>query len=173
MSQTSYPTEPAAGKIGQLSDSSDNNIVSRYSAEKIPFGRFVSYDGASGKVKLPAAATDIINSTSIAVLEGVALEDPSKESAAANTLGVAGANIGAHDIGDAIPVLKRGNCFVYTETALNPSSTVYIRHTASGNNVPGNIRNDDDTENAASPGNAVRVIGTTTGAGIIEIEILL
>lgn len=171
--QTSYPTQPNAGKLGQLTDASDHDIVSRYSAAKIPFGRFVSFDTTSGKVKLPAAATDIINSTSYAVSEGIALENPSKECTDENTLGVAGANAAAHDIGDAIPVLKRGRCFVYTEQAVGPTDAVYVRYTASGNNVVGNFRKDDDTSKAASLGENARFVGTTTGAGLVEIDIRL
>jgi hypothetical protein len=171
--QTSYPTEPAAGKLGQLADSGQHDIVSRVSAAKIPFGRFVSYSAANGVVKLPAAATDILNSTSYAVSEGIALENPSKECVAANTLGVAAANAASYDIGDEISVLKRGRCFVYVEQAVGPADTVYVRYTANGNNVVGNFRKDDDTSKAASLGEKAHFVGTTSGAGIVEIDIRL
>jgi len=172
--QTAYDAAPAMGKLGQLSDASDNDIVSRFSAAKIPFGRFVSFDTTQGKVKLPAAATDIINTTSYAVCDGIALEDPSKESTAENTLGLAGANVPAHDIYDAIPVLKRGRCFVYSEQAVNPSLPVFVRHTAnSTSQLAGNFRVDEDSAKATDLGEKAHWVSVTTGAGLAEIDIRL
>lgn len=171
--QTSYPTQPDAGKIGQLSDLGNNDIVSRFSAAKIPYGRAVCYGAAQGKVKLPAAATDVQTAGDFGMFEGIALENPSKESTADNTLGVAGANIGAHDIGDSIPVLKRGRCFVYTEQAVAPSDPVFIRFTASGNNVVGNFRKDADTDKAVAALEKIHFVGVTTGAGLVEVDIQL
>jgi hypothetical protein len=173
--QLAYNTEPAAGRIGQLSDSGDNDIVSRYSAAKIPFGRFVSFDTVGGKVKLPAAATDIINGTSYAVLEGVAIEDPSVESKDANTLGVSDANAPAHDIADAIPVLKRGRVIVWSEQAVSPTDAVFVRHTVSTDGLQkcGNVRKDLDTDKASSLGEKAHFVGTTTGAGLVEIDVRL
>lgn len=173
MAQTVYNTEPSAGKIGQLSDSGDHDVVSRFSAAKIPFGRAVSYADAQGKIKLPAADTDIQTAGDFGMFEGIAIEDPSKESTPDNTLGVAGANIGAHDISDSIPVLKRGRCFVYTEQAVSPSDPVFIRHTASGNNVAGNFRKDADTDKAVAALEKIHFVGVTSGAGIVEIDIRL
>jgi hypothetical protein len=171
--QLAYNTEPAAGRIGQLSDSGENDIVSRYSAAAIPFGRFVVFDTVGGKVKLPSAATDIVDSGSYAKLEGVAIEDPSVESKSANILGVAGINAPAHAIADAIPVLKRGRVIVWSEQAVAPTDAVFVRYTANGNEVVGNVRKDDDTSKAASLGEKAHFVGTTTGAGLVEIDVRL
>jgi hypothetical protein len=171
--QTSYPTEPVAGKLGQLSDAGDHDIVSRFSAAIIPFGRAVSYGGAESKVKLPAAATDVQTAGDFGMFEGIALEDPSKECTAENTLGVAGINAAIHEIGDAIPVLKRGRCFVYTEQAVAPSDPVFVRFTASGNNVVGNFRKDLDTDKAVAAGEKIHFVGVTSGAGLVEVDIRL
>lgn len=174
MSVTSYPTEPAAGRIGQLSDTGNHDVVSRYSAAVIPFGRGVSYAAAENKVKLPAAATDILNTASYAMFEGIAIEDPSKESTADNVLGLAGANAPAYEIGDAIAVLKRGRCYVYSEQAVCPSDTVFLRFSDRGTSeLAGNFRKDVDTDKATSLGEKVRFVGTTTGAGPVEVDINL
>jgi hypothetical protein len=171
--QTSYPTQPAAGRIGQLSDSSQHDIVSRVSAAKIPFGRFVSFASA-GVVKLPAAATDIINTTSYAVSEGIAIENPSKESTAANTLGLAGANAPSYDIGDEIAVLKRGRCIVYSEQAVGPADPVFVRFSARGTSeLVGNFRKDVDTDKASALGEKAHWVGTISAAGLVEIDIRL
>ena len=69
--------------------------------------------------------------------------------------------------------MKRGRCIVYTEQAVAPSDPVFIRFTASGNNVVGNFRKDLDTDKAVAADEKIHFVGVTTGAGLVEVDIRL
>lgn len=169
MSQTTYLNEPTVPDVGMLADNGDNDIVSKYSAAVIPFGRFLSYDAAEGKVKLPAAAGDL----DAVDLEGIAVATQAIENQVDNTLGVADANVPAYPATMAINVLKRGRIWVWSEQAVTPLLAVFVRHTASGDNKPGNFRVDIDTANAIDISSKARWVSVTTGAGMALLDLRL
>jgi hypothetical protein len=169
MSQTAYLNEPTVPGVGVLADNGDNDVVSRYSAAVIPFGRFLSYNAAEGKVKLPAAAGDL----DAVDLEGVAVATQAIEDQPVNTLGVADADVPAYPNTMAINVLKRGRIWVYSEQAVTPLLAVFVRHTASGDDKPGNFRVDIDTANAVDISAKARWVSVTTAAGMALLDLRL
>lgn len=169
MSQLTYLNEPTVPGAGVLGDSGDNDIVSRFSAAVIPFGRMLSYDGEAGKAKLPAAAGDL----AFANIEGIAVATQAIENQAANALGVAGINAPAYPATMEINVLRRGRIWVWVEQAVVKTDTVFVRHTVSGNEVVGNFRKDLDTANAVSLGEKARFESETTAAGWVLVGLNL
>lgn len=171
--QTSYTQNPAAGQLGLLADASDSNIVTGYSAAVIPFGRLVSYGAAQDKVILPAAATDILDANSESrPVAGIVVMSKALEEQPANTLGVAGADVPAYPALTAFGVIRKGVIWVWAEEAVVPTDQVFVRHTAAGNEVPGNFRNDDATATCALLKGA-RFLTETTAAGLVQVEINL
>ena len=173
MSQTAYAKQLTSGQLGMLGDASENNIVSRYAAAAIPVGRVVVFDTTNGKVKLPAAATDILDANSESrPVEGVIVHSQAIESQAANTLGVAGANVPAYPANYEFSVLRKGVIWVWAEEAVTITDQVFVRHTAAGNEKPGNVRNDAATVTCALLKGA-RFASVTTGAGLVLLEVNL
>jgi hypothetical protein len=173
MAQTTYTQSPAVGKLGLLAYAENTKKSTGYSDAVIPYGRLVVYDAANEKVKLPAAATDILdaNSESRPVI-GVVIATQDIENQVANTLGVANANVPAYPIGFALPILRDGDIWVWAEEAVVLTDQVFVRHTASGNNKPGNFRQDADTANAALL-NGAKFVTETTGAGLVVVRLNL
>jgi len=173
MSQTAYTENPAVAQLGLLGDQGMTDKVSRYSAAVIPYGRLVSLDTTPGKAKLVAAALDILDGNSESrPVEGIVIRTDAIEEQAANTLGVADANVPAYPIGHNFSVLRKGRIWVWAEEVVTPADQVFVRHTASGNEKPGNFRQDADTANAALLKGA-RFMSTTTAAGFVLVEINL
>lgn len=171
--QTSYAEQLTAAQLGMLGDQGMTDKVSRYSAAVIPFGRVVSFDTTSGKVKLPAAATDILDANSESrPVEGIVIATQAIEEQATNTLGVADANVPAYPIGYNFSVLRKGRIWLWAEEAVTVTDQVFVRHTAAGNEKPGNVRNDAATATCALLKGA-RFMTSTTGAGLVLVEINL
>lgn len=163
MSQLVYNDNFTAARPGQLNDVGPADIVTRFSAVDLVFGRFVSKHDAVGKVKLPAAGGDIAAAT----LEGVVVATQAIESIADGLLPHYKAN-------DAANILRKGRIWVYSETAFSLTDVLFIRHTTNGALVPGNVRNDADTANAASAATLpIKVLSTLTAAGNLLIEVSL
>jgi len=171
--QTSYSQNPAAGQLGLLADSSPSRIVTGFSDAVIPWGRMVSYDAAQDKVKLPAAATDISDANSESrPVAGIVVASKALEEQPANTLGVADADVPAYPALTAFSVIRQGVIWVWSEQAVAPTDQVFVRHTASGNEKPGNFRKDADTANATLLQGA-RFMTETAAAGLVQVEINL
>lgn len=169
MSQLNYLDEPTVPGAGVLADSGDNDIVSRFSAAIVPFGRMLAYDAAEGKVKLPAVAGDL----AFANLEGIAVATQAIENQADNTLGVAGINAPAYPATMAINVLRRGRIWAWVEQAVAKTDSVFVRHTAAVNEVAGNFRKDADTANAVDLGDKAHFETETSAAGWVQVNLNL
>lgn len=150
--QTDYNDLSAAVK-GALADLGQHDIVSRQSAAAIGFGFGLAWL-STGLVALPSATGF--------VFAGVAMM---KHSAIPNATGLA-----QYDIGHAISVVRQGRIWVESEQAVNPSLSVFLRHTTNAALVPGNFRVDADTARADQITNA-RWVSVTTGAGLAILEI--
>ncbi len=167
--QTSYPTTPPFARAGLLYDaSSSTDIVTRVSAAAVPFGRFMVKAAGDDIVALPSAAA---NSTS-SVIEGVAVYTQDTES------GLTGDGVTpGYEAKRPINTLQKGRIWVYCETAFNPDSdTLFLRYTANGALVPGNVRNDADSGKADELGAsgynvAYKALNTLTGAGFLALDL--
>lgn len=171
MTQLTYATEFTEAQLGMLADISENNIVSRYSDNVTPFGRCVIRDAADDKVKLPAAILDIETATGESrLVEGIVVMSQAIEDQPANTLGVADVNVPAYPANYAFSVMRKGVVWVQSEQAVSPADPVFVRALVSGDEKPGNFRKDADGTNAAQLKGA-RFASTTTGAGLVKVEI--
>lgn len=171
MSQLTYATEFTEAQLGMLADASENNIVSRYSALPMPFGRCVIRDGADDKVVLPSAILDIEDANGESrKVEGIVVMSQAVEEQPENTLGVADANVPAYPANYSYSVMRKGVVWVWSEQAVSPTDQVFVRAIASGDEKPGNFRKDADTTNAAQLKGA-RFASTTTAAGLVKVEI--
>lgn len=154
--QTNYDNQSvfAPALKGGLADAGITNKVTGKSAAVIRFGIGLAI-ASTGKVAIPA-------STGFA-FAGVSVM---KHNATPN----ASPNEAQYGIGEAITVLRKGRLWVYSEQAVNPTLSVYLRHTVNGGNVPGDFRVDADTNKADLVASA-KWLNVTTGAGLALLEV--
>jgi hypothetical protein len=155
--QTTYTdqsTEYPALK-GGLADAGITNKVTGESAAVIEFGR--------GLARLSTDLVGLPPSTGF-TFAGVALM---KHKAQSNSLGRA-----QYAIGEAIPIIRKGRVWVYTEQAVDPTLAVYLRHTVNSTLVPGDFRVDADTAKADVVANA-KWASVRTDAGLALLELNL
>lgn len=98
-------------------------------------GVFVCYDDMNGDrfCRLPRQSGDIGGATI-----GVTVEphlEPDSEGWAPHSV---------------VAIMEEGCIWMVCETDFTPASAVYVRYTASGDNLPGGLRTDDDTSKAAA-----------------------
>jgi len=173
--QTEYTMAPDISRLGLVDGVGPTEKVTGYGDTVIPFGRVVVYGGAKDKVRLPASATDIAdtNSESRPVV-GVVLAQQDMENQPENTLGVSGANVPAYPATRPFSVMRKGRVTVWCEQAVTPLDQVFVRFTANGGNVQGNVRKDaDGTTATAALLKGVRFADPITGPGLVILEINL
>lgn len=151
--QLDYDDMVAALK-GGLADAGYNDIISEVSDEIIQMGIGLQVE-TSGLVTLPSAAGDQFHGISIM-----------KHKAPPNASGVS-----QYEIGQAIPVLRKGRIWVTAESAVNPTLPVFLRHTAGAPDVPGDFRIDLDTDEAFDVSAYCSWVSTTTAAGLAILEV--
>lgn len=149
MSQTNYSMSQDTAVAGQLYGVGPQTILTYNNpVDAILFGVAVA------KVSADANGIEKPDSSG-AVIVGVAVRDPSIEydPDAENQF---------EALSD-VPVLRRGQIYVYCEEAVTPDDDVYVRHTANGGlTVLGAFRNDNDGGNAL----ALSTAKFLTSAGI-------
>lgn len=144
----------AASVQGGLADAGKNNIISGVSAELIKFGWGLQVE-TTGLVAVPSAAGDQFH--------GIAIQ---KHKAQQNSVGQA-----QYEIQEAIPVLRGGRIWVYSEQAVNPTLAVFLRHTTTTTEIPGDFRVDLDTDKAFDISAYAKWISVTAIAGLAIVEI--
>ncbi len=166
--QLAYSLTPPTARAGLLYDAdSGRDIVTRVSASAVTFGAFVVKAAGDDNVALPSAAA-----SSTSVVEGVAVYTQDTQS------GLAGDGVTpGYEAKRPINTLQKGRIWVYCETAFNPDSdTLFLRFTANGALVPGNVRNDADSGKADELGAngylvAYKALNTLTGAGFLALDL--
>lgn len=151
--QLDYDDMVAAVK-GGLADAGHNDIISGVSDEIIQMGIGIQVE-TSGLITLPSAAGD--------QFFGIVLQ---KHKAQTNAL-----NLAQYEIGQAIPILKKGRIWVYSEEAINPVDPVFLRHTADDPLFPGDFRTDLDTDEAFDISAWAKWVSVTTAAGLAILEV--
>ena len=134
MPQTTVLAALVVGQIGQLAYESDADLLAQgyplENATSIAPGRGVVYDAVNDSVMLPSAGGQLFM--------GVAFDN--------SKLAIEDA---AYVTGTTVPVLKRGQVWVLTSEAVDPSDAVFLQHTANGASKPaGSFRTDADGGNA-------------------------
>lgn len=168
MPQTTYGTKPAIATLGMIADVGyDNVVMSASAAINVYVGSLSVF--ASGPTIPPDAGTvtEITDSAaSIAARVGICLYDATRM-----PYNPATTNLKAQwSAQETVPVLVRGRVWVYTEAATAITDPVFVRVLAAGNNVKGQFINATTTNFIAFPGTA-RWVTSTTGAGLIQLEI--
>lgn len=156
--QTSI-ADRAPGFPGLLVDTRDHNIetgVSTEASAEIPFGVMVKRGAADGDVQLLTATNN--------VLAGIVVHQDGLQR---------DVQIGSTGIkpGVSLGVLQQGCIWVYSETAVNPTTAVRVRAVAAGAEVPGQFRATADTTDTVDISAFARWRSTTAGAGIAQLEI--
>ncbi len=133
MPQTSVAATLTVGQIGQLAYEGDANLLARgyplENATSIPPGRGVNYDAVNDSVLLPSGAGQLFM--------GVCFDD-----------GKLPIDQTSYETGETVPVVKKGEVWVLTTEAVDPSDAVFLQHTLNAGRVPGSFRTDADGGNA-------------------------
>lgn len=157
--QTSYANGQSAALEGQIADSGPRDVTSKVAHESITAGRFTARQ-ADGRIKLPAASTDITGGAA----EGFATIDTAREGA----YGTGGSAPWA--AGDVVPVLREGRLYVVPETAYTEGEQVHVRYAGTGDK--GAVRNAAvASETAALPSAVFRNSGLASTLAIVEINL--
>lgn len=159
MAQTSVALRMTAAYPGMISDSHmDSNVrsyVSEEASAEIPFGVFVKQGTADEGCLLLTAITDKVI--------GVVVH--SHAYAKTEELGTTGLKPKV-----TLGVMTRGRIWCYVEEAVTPASSVLIRAIAAGAEKAGATRDTADASDLIDASKWARFLGTTTGAGIVEVE---
>jgi hypothetical protein len=166
--QTSYPFQNDALLKGMKADCLLDECITAYSDQVIPVGVGLAYGGSVGsegrvKVNIPSATGF--------VFMGISAFTHKENSKNTDGFGVLNTSeVVEYRIGDDITVAKRSRRKVFSETAVNPTLPVFLRHTTNGALTAGNFRTDADTARADQVTQA-RWVSVTTGAGLATLEI--
>lgn len=140
---------------GGLADTAFHDIVGRRAAVDIGFGLGLIKTVTEGLVALPAATGFKLAGIAIQTLKDIP-----------RATGIA-----LHEIDSEFPVIKKGRVWVYSEVAVTPLEPVFMRHTTTTTELPGDFRNDADTARADDISAVAAWVSTTTGAGLALLEI--
>jgi hypothetical protein len=170
--QTTYPTVPTEALNGAADQSLNEDIISRTAENAVPVGGFVMLGTAApgttgvspGQCKIIPDGTLV---GALSALAGVALLDMARSpfGGTANT----SSGSGQYAAGDSVPCMRRGRCWMYSETAVTQGNPVYVRVTAAGVAVTGQVR-DGAAANFVLHPTAV-FLSTTGAAGIALVEV--
>jgi len=170
--QTTYPIVPAEAVNGKADQCQFEDIISRTALNAVPVGGFClmgtaapgSSGVADGQCKIIPDGTLVGALTQLA---GVALMDFARSpfGGTANT----DSGSGQFAAGDDVQCMRRGRCWMYAEGAVTAGNPVYVRVTASGTSVTGQVK-DGAAANFVLHPTAV-FMTTTAGSGIALVEI--
>ena len=161
MSQTSHPRKQGVALAGQMSDLTHSNRDSFCNVEasaEIPFGTMVAR-ATGGAEQLDAGDDNLV---------GIVIRDHAYD--IPNELGDTGLKPTV-----VMTVLSKGRIWVPVEEAVTDlSGPVRVRHTVTGNEVPGAFRTTADSTDCIDCSAFARWIGasvTSNGATLAEVEI--
>lgn len=123
--QTSVSYSPVRGREGDVANSKPKFAVSMVAEEKIKAGRFVKLGSDSDKQVLNLDATGDV---ALGKLVGVSLHDLSRGMSPLLEDNTGGEGVRDFDVKEGLAVMKEGSVYMLPETAVNPSTSVYIRH---------------------------------------------
>lgn len=154
MAQTTYPATKRSPEPGVVQGPGvDVHVVNAAADMRAGIGVVLAPSATAGqerRVTAPAGAGPIYGITHWQHLDNSDL---------------AGSDVWRQD--DPAPVRRQGRIWVETETALDPTDTVFMRHT---NGIPGAFRNDNAAGEAAAVTGARCIVGTA-GAGVALLEV--
>lgn len=167
MAQTSILARPVAGYSGQLALSHPYESVSKVvgGSAAIAAGLFVVRGtDLDREAVVPAATTDITGGKALgfALWKGMHI----------NPSTITNTDRGSYQPDETMPVVKRGYIWVRCETVFVAGTKVFVRFTVNGDNVPGGVRNDADTDKAvALPDARFENSGSAAGLALIRFNV--
>lgn len=162
--QTTFSYTPVAGLHleGMLADyGTPPDVISRIYEPSSPAGVYAGKAVVMGtdpekQCKMPSTAITATLLGFVALVTGKAIK----------------ASGYSFDRYDEVPILRKGRIWLLSEDAIAAGVKPYIRHTANGGSLPGNIRSDADTAKADQI-EGVITLSATTGAGLVLCEVNL
>jgi hypothetical protein len=148
--------EPAAAVKGGLGDSGPNDLFTGVSAVDINFGLGLQIE-TTGLLAIPSAVGDEVAGIAVQVQKNIP-----------RATGIA-----LYEADEAITMLKKGRIWVYSEQAVNPVLDVFLRHTTTTTEEPGDFRVDIDTDKAIDISAFAKWVSVTTAAGLAQLDINL
>lgn len=145
--QNSYGKLPKGFK-GQVANSNPVTTENSVAVTAVRVGTFVAYSGDG---------VEQISSSNQALEAGVALKSSILDG-------------GTFEAGEAVTVAKKGSVYMYCETACTKGNKIYVRHTDNTDLLPGDVRNDADTDKAYQHSTAT-FAETLTTAGLVQINL--
>lgn len=155
--QTSVSYTPDRGVEGGIANSKPKFATSHVAEAVIKAGRFVKLGTDSNEQVLPITATgDVV----LGALVGVSLHNRNRPMSPLLPDDTGGEGVRDYSAKEEIPVMEEGSVYLKPETAMNFSSSVYIRHAGkkqvqtlvfSGDLVAANVINGDVGGIAISP----------------------
>jgi len=142
---------------GGIADSAFHDIVGRNAAVDVNFGLGLVATAVEGVVALPAAVGNKFLGIAIQSLKDIP-----------RSTGIA-----LYEIDEEFPMMKKGRIWVHSEQAVNPTLAVFLRHTTSTTEVPGDFRVDIDTDKGIDVSAVASWVSTTAAAGLALLEINL
>ncbi len=160
---SSFSYTPVAGLAieGMLYDMSDVDVISRIYEPSSPAGVYAGKGVVQGTdpVKQCVMPSTAITGTFL----GFVVYEAGKAKRASGY---------SYDRYESVPILRRGRIWLMAEGAIAAGTKPYIRHTANGALLPGNIRGDADTAKADQL-EGVLTETATSGAGLILVSVNL
>ena len=154
MSQTSYSMSMVTAKKGMLADNGPKDIISRTNPDAaMAHGRLAVLGDSDEVCAVPAVTGDVS-----AKALGIVIADLSNLDST------------AVEAKKPMSLLRKGRIWVYSEQAVGPSDTVFVRFGAGGN--AGDFRKDADTDKAVALPTA-KFVTTVAAAGLVQVEINL
>lgn len=169
MPQTSYLQKQALAYLGMIADVAYDNIVESKVAgpNGVHVGSLVIGGPSNMTIPGPGQCQELADGAgAIAVgLVGIALYDSTRMPYATDASTKA-----LYSAGDMVPVLTRGDVWVWTEVATAITDPVFVRVLLASTNVKGQFTNATTTNFIAAP-TGWKWKTSTAGAGLIQLEI--
>lgn len=167
--QTTYNEFPAALVNGMVTENGPRKKVSRSAQTAMTVGTFCLFgtDGPSGPN--PGQAKAIPDGTaSLALALGVVVFDSARSPY--STAIATSSGSGQYAIGETVPVLRQGEIAVYAENAVTQGNPVYVRCTAAGTDVNGQVRDGAAANFVLHPTATFQSSTTAAGLALIEVK---
>lgn len=163
--QSTYNKELSPAVKGMPGDLRPSDDVSGVADDDVAFGKFLVLGDAAEKFAVPAVAV------SAATIQGVALRTASVENAVGFPDSVPG---DFYPAGKGISARRKGTVWVYVDGAFNHlTDAPFIRFTDNGDSEAGDLTTSADSGKAAAAPNGVRILTSSTGAGLVLAELNL
>lgn len=162
--QTTYNEFPAAAKNGMRSKNGPERVESRFASGAVTVGTFaIMNEPADNQAKaIPDATASFAN-----LLLALALMNPNRSPLSTATATDAGT--GQYSDGDDLDLMSEGEAFGYCENAATAGHPVFVRCTAAGSSVNGQLRDGAAANFVQHPTAVFKT--TTAGAGLVKVKV--